>query len=103
MEREIPKGFTKYDIEHIVNVWDGINASVNAGIMPRLDMAVENNDPYIDRWFNVFSDGRTVDMCITNHENEKPHLADVVDLWDGSNDTDIENYTIEDLRKIAGV
>lgn len=103
MEREIPKGFTKQDILKIMKMWGAIDILVRANIMPDIDMAVEDNDPYIDRWFNVLSDGRTANMCITNHKGHKPHLADVVELWDGSNDTDIDSFTIEDLREIAGV
>lgn len=103
MKREIPTGFTKHDILKIVETWNAINILVRANIMPDIDMAVEDNGPYIDRWFNVLNDGRTADMCITNLKGEKPHLDDVIDLWDGSNDTDLKTFTIQDLREIVGV
>lgn len=94
MKLEIPEGFTRTEIEETIKLWEALEILVENDVMPDVDMDVQQTDIYTDRWFNI---GLPM-FCITNKEGEKPHLADVVELWDGENE--IETYSIADLREM---
>lgn len=91
---EIPKGITKEEIHRVLAIKLALDTLVANGIMPDVDMDVQKTDKYIDRWFNVTEHAT---MCITNEEGESPHLADVIELWSGDDDTDIETFSADDL------
>lgn len=92
---ELPNGVTKAEIAGIVATWNYLNTEVENGNMPDVPMDITTTDDiFTDRWFRIAN----ANYCITNEEGEKPHLADVIELYD-IDDELFEGYTVDDLKK----
>lgn len=76
--KEIPFGYTADEIKSVLNDWERIYDEVENGIYPYYDEVYDDGE-YRDCYF--FVEG--AEFVVTSHkDDEKPHLADMINLQD---------------------